>query len=405
MTTVRELHLGFWLLTSGHHIAAWRHPRSDPGELTGIDHYVRTARIAERGKLDMVFFEDTLAARERNGGIFGEAQFNSLDPLIQIAAIAAATDHIGVAASYSTTYNSPRVLAAKFATIDALSGGRAGWNMVTSDASAARNLGSGQHPEHASRYAAAVEVVHDVRVAWAAGPRSPQGQPVLIQAGMSSWGLDFAAAFGEAVFASFGHIEGGRAFRADLRARAETKGRSPDSIKVLPGFMPIIGSTEREAQEKADLYRELIHLRLVRGMLGERFNIDFTDRPLDAPFPRDEISATLENRPNVGGPRGRYLAEVREGETIAAYAERMTRRPSGHLTKVGGPEQIVDFMQDWLEGGGCDGFIVQALQIPDEFELFVDEVIPELQKRGLFRREYAGTTLRSHLRLAAPVQS
>jgi alkanesulfonate monooxygenase SsuD/methylene tetrahydromethanopterin reductase-like flavin-dependent oxidoreductase (luciferase family) len=405
MDPAREIHLGLWLLTSGHHVASWRHPRSTPSDLTTVDHYVRIARIAERGKLDMVFFEDTLAARERNGGVFGEAPFNSLDPLIQIAAIAAATEQIGLAASYSTTYHSAATLAAKFAAIDALSGGRAGWNMVTSDASAARNFGSGDHPEHASRYANAVEVVHAVRAAWTANRASPQVQPVLIQAGMSSWGLDFASTFGEAVFAAFGQIEAGRAFRADLRERAAAKGRSPDSIKVLPGFMPIIGSTEREAQDKAELYRELIHPRMVRAMLGERFNIDFTDRPLDGPFPIDEIKASIDARPNVGGPRARHLADIREGETMAAYAERMRAKPSGHLTKVGTPEQIADFMQGWREGGGCDGFIIQALQLPVEFELFVDQVIPVLQGRGLYRRDYAGGTLRSHLGLDAPVQA
>jgi len=228
-----ELHLGLWLLTCGHHIGAWRQTVSDPAAITGIDHYVRLARLAERGKLDMVFFEDTLAPRERNGGVFGEAPFNSLDPLIQIAALAAATERIGLAASYSTTYNNPEVLAAKLGTIDALSHGRAGWNMVTSDASAARNFGAGEHPDHTRRYAAAHEVVQAVRASWAAGAPSPQGQPVLIQAGMSTWGLDFAASFGEAIFAAFANLEAGRTFRTSLREQVVAKGRSPDSVKVL----------------------------------------------------------------------------------------------------------------------------------------------------------------------------
>ncbi|MDR3475108.1 MAG: LLM class flavin-dependent oxidoreductase [Devosia sp.] len=398
-----QMHLGLWLLTGGHHIAAWRHPGADPAALTGIDHYLNAARIAERGKLDMVFFEDTLAPRERNGGIFGETTFNSLDPLIQIAAMAAGTDQIGLAASYSTTYHGPETLAAKFAAIDRLSGGRAGWNMVTSGAAAARNFGAGEHPEHAVRYANAHEVVHAVRARWAEGPASPQGQPVLIQAGMSEWGLDFASSFGEAIFSAFGALEAGQAFRTDLRARAVAKGRSAGSIKVLPGFMPIIGSTQAEARAKADEYRDLIAPNMVRAMLGERFNIDFTDRPLDAPFPLDEIRATLEERPNIGGGRARFLAEVRPGETMAAYAARMVAKPTGHLNAVGGPEQVADFMQTWFEAGGCDGFIVQALRIPAEFELFVDAVIPVLQRRGLFRRDYAGATLRGHLGLDAPV--
>ncbi len=400
--TAPTLHLGLWLLTSGHHIGSWRHPLSQPEQLLQLDHYVRAARIAERGKLDMVFFEDTLAARERNGGIFGEVSINSLDPMIQIAALAAATSAIGLAASFSTTYHSPEILASKFATVDHLSGGRAGWNMVTSGAAAGRNFGSGAHPEREVRYAGAHEVIAKVKSIWAETP-SPQGEPVLIQAGMSAWGLDFAASWGEGIFSAFGSLEAGQAFRSKLRAAAQAKGRSPDAVKILPGFMPVIGSTEAEALAKLDVYRELIHPRLVLAMLGERFNIDFEGRSLDQPFPIEEIKATLEDRPNIGGERARFLAEVRPGETIRAYSERMVSKPTGHLSKVGSPDQIADFMQTWLLEGGCDGFILQALQIPVELELFVDEVIPILQRRGLFRRDYAGTTLRSHLGLAAPV--
>jgi alkanesulfonate monooxygenase SsuD/methylene tetrahydromethanopterin reductase-like flavin-dependent oxidoreductase (luciferase family) len=395
------MHLGLWLLTSGHHIGSWRHPSTDPAALTGIDHYARIARIAERGKLDMVFFEDTLAVRERNSGVFGEAPFNSLDPLVQIAALAAVTERIGLAASSSTTYQSAEALAGKFATVDALSGGRVAWNMVTSDASAARNFGAGDHPEHGARYGAAGDAVHAVRALWAKAPPSPQGQPVLIQAGMSAWGLDFASGYGEAIFAMLGGLERGRAFRRDLRERATAKGRSPDSLKILPGFMPVIGSTTAEAQAKAAYFRALIHPRMVRAMLGERFNIDFQDRDLNAPFPLEEIRAVIDDRPNVGGPRSRNLADLREGETMAAYAERMTAPVSRHASVIGGPEAVADFMQAWVEGGACDGFIVQALQLPVEFALFVDEVVPILQRRGLFRRDYAGATLRDHLGLSA----
>ena len=362
---------------------------------------MEAARIAERGKLDMVFFEDTLAARERNGAVFGETAINSLDPMIQIAALASATSAIGLAASFSTTYHSPEILAAKFATIDVLSGGRAGWNMVTSGAAAGRNFGSGAHPEREVRYAGAHEVIAQVKALWAGTP-SPQGEPVLIQAGMSAKGLDFAATWGEAIFSAFGALEGGQAFRSQLRAMAEAKGRRADDVKILPGFLPVIGATEREARDKLDLYRDLIHPRLQRAMLAERFNIEFEDRAMDSPFPLDEIMATLEDRPNIGGERARFLADIRPGETIGAYCGRMVAKPTGHLSKVGTAEQIADFMQTWLLEGGCDGFILQALQIPVELELFVDEVVPILQRRGVFRTDYAAPTLRSHLGLRAP---
>jgi alkanesulfonate monooxygenase SsuD/methylene tetrahydromethanopterin reductase-like flavin-dependent oxidoreductase (luciferase family) len=396
------LHLGFWMLTSGGHVASWRHPATRPERLLGIDHYLETTQIAARGKFDMVFFEDTLAARERNGGIFGEVSINSLDPLVQIAALAGATSDIGLAASFSTTYHSPRVLADKFATVDRLSGGRAGWNMVTSGAAAGRNFGSGEHPEHAVRYSLAHETIDAVKALWATAPASPQGQPVLIQAGMSQWGLDFAAAYGEAIFAGFKDLEGGRAFRTQLRALAMEKGRSPDALKILPGFMPLIGSTSAELAEKKAFYRELIHPAILRGMLGERFNYDFSDFPLDQPFPMDDILDGLEDRPMIGGDRARFVREIQPGDTVGAYAERMASKLSGHLTAEGSPEDIADFMQAWLEGGGCDGFIMQALQITVELELFVDQVVPILQRRGLHRTDYAGSTLRGHLGLEKP---
>jgi alkanesulfonate monooxygenase SsuD/methylene tetrahydromethanopterin reductase-like flavin-dependent oxidoreductase (luciferase family) len=399
-----QLHLGLWMLTSGGHIASWRHPATRPQDLLGIDYYVQVTRIAARGKLDMVFFEDTLAARERNGGIFGEASINSLDPLVQIAALAGATTDIGLAASYSTTYHDPRSLADKLATIDRLSGGRVAWNMVTSGDVAGRNFGSGRHPERSIRYAKAHETIDAVKAMWASGPGSPQGQPVLIQAGMSQWGLDFASSYGEGIFAAFKDIEGGRAFRANLRALAMGKGRSPDAVKILPGFMPVIASTAAELADKKAFYRELIHPALLRGVLGERFNFDFTHYDLDRPFPLDDIMAHLEERPMIGGSRERFVKEIRPGETIAAYAERAACRLSYHLTAEGGPEDIADFMQAWLQAGACDGFIMQALQIPDELAVFVDEVVPILQRRGVYRTDYAGSTLRDHLGLEKPVR-
>lgn len=397
-----QLHLGLWMLTSGGHVASWRHPATRPERLFGIDHYIEAARIAARGKFDMIFFEDTLAARERNGGLFGEVSINSLDPVALIAALAGGVGDIGLAASFSTTYHSPRVLADKFMTIDRLSQGRAGWNMVTSGAAAARNFGSGEHPEHAVRYSLAHETVDAVRALWAAGPASPQGRPVLIQAGMSQWGLEFASTFGEAIFTAFKDIGDARAFRTNLRSLAADKGRSPNAIKILPGFMPLIGSTSKEVAEKRAFYRELTHPAIVRGLLGERFNFDFTDYALDQPFPIEEILDGLEDRPMIGGLRERFVKEIRPEDTVATYAERMASQITGHLTAEGGPEAIADFMQAWLESGACDGFIMQALQIPIELALFVDQVVPVLQRRGVLRTDYAGATLRGHLGLRAP---
>ena len=398
----RRLHLGFWMLTSGGHIGSWRHPATRPAALLTIDYYAEVARLAARGKFDMIFFEDTLAARERNGGVFGEASINSLDPLVQIAALAGAVSDIGLAASFSTTYHSPQTLADKFATVDRLSLGRTGWNMVTSGAAAGRNFGAGAHPEHTVRYGLAHEVIDAVKACWAKAPPSPQGHPVLIQAGMSAQGLEFASRYGEAIFAGFRDLQSGRKFRTNLRAMAMNKGRSPDALKILPGFMPLIGGTMAEVAEKKAFYRELVHPALVRGMLGERFNFDFTDYDLNRPFPLDDIMDGLEDRPMIGGDRARFVREIEPGETIARYAERMASRLSGHLTVEGRPEEIADFMETWLRNGGCDGFIMQALQSPVELALFVDEVAPILQKRGIYRSDYRGATLRDHLELQIP---
>jgi alkanesulfonate monooxygenase SsuD/methylene tetrahydromethanopterin reductase-like flavin-dependent oxidoreductase (luciferase family) len=395
----KALHLGFWMLTSGGHIGSWRHPRTSPEALLRCAHYVEASRIAERGKFDMVFFEDTLGARERNGGVFGEASINSLDPLVQIAALAGATRDIGLAASFSTTYHPPQILADKFATIQRLSGGRAAWNMVTSGDVAARNFGSGRHPERAVRYAKAHETVDAVRARWGRGPDLPGGEPVLIQAGMSQWGLEFAASFGECIFTLAKDLEAGLAFRTTLRRLVMEKGRAPDAIKILPGLMPLIGSTTAEVEDKRAFYRDLIHPAILRGMLGERFNFDFTDYPLDQPFPMDDILEHLQERPMIGGDRTRFVNEIRPGDTVAAYAERMASRLSYHAPAVGSPEEVADQLQAWLNAGACDGFIVQALHIPLELELFVDSVVPILQQRGLHRTDYRGSTLRDHFGL------
>ena len=222
---------------------------------------------------------------------------------------------------------------------------------------------------------------------------------MLIQAGMSQWGQDFAATYGEGIFAMLRDVESGRAYRSNLRSLAMEKGRSADSIKLLPGFMSMIGSTAAEIEDKKAFYRELIHPAILRGMLGERFNFDFTDFALDQPFPMDQILEHLEERPIIGGDRKRFVNEIQTGDTVATYAERAAAKLSNHVTAIGTPEEVADLMQAWLEGGACDGFIMQALQIPLELALFVDEVVPILQQRGLQRTDYRGSTLRDHLGL------
>ena len=424
----KMLHLGLWMLTTGHHIASWRHPASNPREILHIEFYQELARIAEAGKFDMVFFEDTLAARERNGEIFGEVSIYSLDPLVSIAALSLATRTIGLASSFSTTYHEPYVLASKFATIDHLSGGRAAWNLVTSGPAAARNFGSEEHPDKETRYARAGEVVKIVKALWDSWgddgvivpphfkgqwnsvrgplpiPRPPQGYPVFIQAGMSEWGMNFAASFAEVIFCAARSLEDGRAFRTTMREKARQFGRSPNDLKTLPGFFPVVGATEKEALEKQEYFRDLVHPAIQMGMLSERFNLDLSQYPLDKPFPMADILPRLEERANIGGDRARFLADVGETETIREYCRKMAARTySSHQYKAGSPEQIADYMGHWLKEGGCDGFILMPAQMPGELQLFVDQVVPELQRRGLFRSEYEGGALREHLGLSRPL--
>jgi len=437
----RKLHLGLWMLTTGHHIASWRHPKSDPSAILGLDFYIEAARLAEAGKFDMVFFEDTLAARERNGHIFGEVSIFSMDPLVSVAALALATEKIGLASSYSTTYHLPYVLAEKFAAIDRLSGGRAAWNLVTSGPAGARNYGLGEHPDRPTRYAMAHDVVAIVKALWdswaddafvfdqAAGlyydpakvrpvdfkgqweavrgplttPRPPQGYPVFIQAGQSEWGMDFAASFAEVIFCAQRTLEGGQAFRSQMRAKVAGFGRSPDAMKVMPGYFPVVGATEAEAREKEEYFRKLVHPRIQMGLLSERFNLDLSPYPMDGPFPMADIMAHLEDRANIGGERSRFLADIREDDTIGSYCQRMIARTyAGHQYMAGDPEQIADHMGTWLREGGCDGFILMPPLVPGELKVFVEQVVPVLQAKGYFREDYEGSTLRDHFGLARP---
>jgi FMN-dependent oxidoreductase (nitrilotriacetate monooxygenase family) len=440
--TGKQVHLGVWLLSTGHNIASWRHPASDPARVMRLDHYVEATRIAARGKLDMIFFEDTLAVRERGGKIFGEVTINSLDPMIIIAALATATRDIGLAASYSSTYHDPYLLASKIASIDHLSGGRAAWNVVTTDASAGRNFSAAGHPDKDLRYAMAHETIAVVRALWdswpdgaviadkARGlfydpqavkpfdyrgrwnavrgplnlPRSPQGRPVFIQAGMSEPGMDFAASFAEVIFSQAATKEQGQKFRTNMRARAQGYGRDPDTIKTMPGFVPIVASTDAEAREKEEFYAELVHPRIQMGLLSERFNMDFSVFSMDKPFPMAEVLESLakDDRPNVGGDRRKHLENVRSGETLGDYCKRITRRTYSHVHCVGGPETIADFIAEWVGEGACDGFNLLPWQFPVELDVFVDQVVPVLQKRGLFRTDYSGGTLRDHFGLPRP---
>jgi FMN-dependent oxidoreductase (nitrilotriacetate monooxygenase family) len=431
----KPLHLNAFLMNTGHHEASWRLPESDPLSSTKIGHYANLARIAERGKLDSVFFADSPSL----WGDIGRRPSGSLEPTVVLAGLAAVTEHIGLIATASTTYNEPYNLARRFASIDHLSGGRAGWNIVTTATlDAARNFNLDALPTHAARYERAEEFLRVAKRLWdswddaailgdketglwgdqrlvypaehagehfqVAGalnvPRSPQGHPLLVQAGSSESGRAFAAAHAEAVFTAQQTLEEAQAFYADLKRRAAAFGRDPDQVLVLPGIVPVLGDTEAEARElEAELDR-LIVAEYARDNLAGLLGVAPGELDLDA-----ELPANLRPESEIEGMKSRYTLVVE-----LARRERLTVRQligrlgggRGHRTFSGTPEQVADAIVDWADNGAADGFNIMPAVMPSGLEAFVDKVVPILQERGRFRTEYTGTTLREHYGLPRP---
>ncbi|HWE89185.1 MAG TPA: LLM class flavin-dependent oxidoreductase [Pseudonocardiaceae bacterium] len=430
----RRLHLNAFLMGVGHHEAAWRHPRTDPSRIGEVRHYVELARIAERGTFDSVFLADGVQ-------VWGDVEYSiagSFEPFTLLTAIATATEHIGLIGTASTGFTEPYNLARYFASLDHISGGRAGWNIVTTAGDrAAQNFNADVNTEHAQRYERADEFVEVVRKLWDSwqddalivdnqsgrfadpsrvheinhhgrffqvrGPlnitRSPQGHPLLVQAGSSADGKAFAARHAEAVFTAQQTFADGRAFSADLKARAAEYGRDPDGIKVLPGIVPVLGGTEAEATAlAAELDDLIVPIRALRA-LSEMIGIDLTARPLDEPLP------PLPPVEQVNGAKSRFelvrdLAE-RDNLTLRQVLRRLGGG-RGHQVVAGTPEQVADHIQRWFTGGAADGFNIMPPLLPSGLADFVDQVVPELRRRGLFHTEYTGATLRDHYGLPRP---
>jgi FMN-dependent oxidoreductase (nitrilotriacetate monooxygenase family) len=434
-TATRTLHLNAFLLTTGHHEASWRLPESDPHASTDVRHYVRLARIAERAAFDSLFFSDgPVLYRD-----VGRRPCGYLEPLTLLTAIAMNTDRIGLIATASTTYNSPYDLARRFASLDTVSGGRAGWNVVTTaTAEAARNFGLDELPSHATRYERAAEFLDVMFKLWdswdddavladkdagvwadwgrihpaghrgryfsVAGaldvPRSPQGYPLIVQAGSSEAGRDLAARYAEAVFTAQPGLPEAQAFYADLKARARRFGRDPGLVKVLPGLVPVIGSTEAEARQRDRELQELIVPAYGQQRLADQLGVPVEAIPLDR-----ELPAGLPSEDEVEGARSRYALIVglarRERLTVRQLLTRLGGG-RGHWTVTGTPEQVADAMGDWFAAGAADGFNIMPPVLPSGLELFTAHVVPILRSRGLFRRDYTGRTLRDHYGLPRP---
>ncbi|MDU3044434.1 LLM class flavin-dependent oxidoreductase [Bradyrhizobium sp.] len=435
-----KLSLGAFLLFTGHHVAAWR--SKDASDSQTLQDFVQFARLAEDAKFDAVFLADQVgvkidrlnaASRKAHTGVY------PFEPLTLLSALSAVTSRIGLVATVSTSYNEPFNVARQFASLDRLSGGRAGWNLVTStDASAALNFNHDGLIPHADRYARAEEfadVVNGLWDSWEEGaflrdradgryfdpaklhvldhrgrhfkvrgplniPPAPQGRPVYVQAGSSEDGRAFAARFAEAIFTAHQTLASAQEFYADIKRQARALDRNPDHVKILPGISPFIGSTQAEADRLQEEFNDLIQPEYSLVQLRQMLGLDLSGFDLDGPFPRHLIETD-----GARGVASRFKLVVdivdREKPTIRQLIQRLAGA-RGHWVIAGPPEKIADNIQTWFENGAADGFNVMPPWLPGGFDLFAEHVVPILRKRGLFREEYSGKTLREHYGLERP---
>ena len=417
------------------HTAWWRYPGGWPDANFNFAHLKRFAQTLERGKFDAFFMADHLAVLNMPiDALKRSATVTSFDPLTLLPALAVVTERLGLVATASTTFEQPYIIARKFASLDHLSNGRAGWNIVTTaNPDAALNFGMDDQMEHDERYRRAREfydVVTGLWDSWAddafirdvdsgiffdpakmhvlnhkgpylsvKGPlnvaRSPQGWPVIVQAGASEAGRQVAAELAEVVFASANRIEDARSYYADVKGRMSRFGRNPDHMKILPGALVIVGDSVAEAKEKHALLDSLVHTDSALPNLSMRLGVDASKFELDAPLP-----PIPETNAGQSGRAAAIALAQREGLTVRQLAQRGAGY--GGLTIAGTPATIADQMEEWLMTGACDGFNVMFPFLPAGLDDFVDKVVPELQRRGLFRREYEGVTLRENLGLPRP---
>ncbi|MBA4856040.1 LLM class flavin-dependent oxidoreductase [Nocardia farcinica] len=433
----RQLSLNAFIYPAGHHEAAWRHPASRPDRIYDVRYYQEIARTAEAATLDAVFFADGPALRTN-------VEYNAapgLEPITLLTAIAAATSRIGLIATASTTYYEPYNLARLFASLDHLSGGRAGWNIVTTGTDlAAANFGLDRHPDHTERYARAREFVDAVVALWdsweddailldtAAGryadpakihridfegeylrvrgpfnaARPPQGHPVLVQAGASNEGRAFAGRYAEAIFTAHQQLSDAQTFYADIKAKARAFGRDPEHVKILPGISPFIADTEAAARKLEREFNELTVPEYGLAQLAGIAGRDLRHLKLDEPVPVEEFDDAGEVTDNARS-RLQVVAGIvrRERPTLRQLLHRLAGA-RGHRVFAGTPEQVADTIEEWFRHGAADGFNVMPPYYPGGLEVFTDTVVPILRERGLFRTEYSGTTLRDHFGLPRP---
>jgi len=433
------MRLGAFVHETGQHVAAWRHPQAHMQSGTNFAEMVETAQLAERGKFDLLFLADS-AAVNLSGSVDVRGRMGKVvkfEPMTILSALAAVTKNLGLVATSTTTFNEPYTLARQFASLDQISGGRSGWNLVTSNNEQdALNYSREAHLSHSDRYDRAIEFADVVNGLWDSwdddafirdkaggvffdpakmhvlnhngkhfqvrGPLnvacSPQGRPVLVQAGASGTGRDVAARLAELVFTAATTFEQAKEFYDDVRTRIPRFGRSQNQVKVMPGFYPVVAPTASEAHEKYDYLQSLIQKPVGISILEHTIGVHGLDKiPLDGPVP--EMADT-------NGPlsRQRLLLEQARRDKLTFWELCLANAgPRGHLLSIGTPSQVADEMEYWFVNGAADGFNVMPGWLPGSLKDFVDLVIPELQRRGLFRTEYEAMTLRENLGLPKPV--
>ncbi len=429
----RYLNLNAYLRNPGYHESAWKVSPAEPASVLEIDSYIELARTAERGVIDTIFLPDSPGVAEfRSEYLPGQG----FDPVLLLSAVATATKQVGLIATVSTTYSFPWDVARRLATLDFISHGRAGWNIVTTvEPAAAGNFGDQPHPPPADRYERADEFVSVVLSLWDAWeddalvgskqtgtwadpaklhpprhhgthfdvssylpfPRSPQGHPFLAQAGSSPPGVALAAKYADGVFTPQRDIPSAIEFRASLRAQAAAAGRDPDHVRALPGLSFLLAGTEQEAQNRRAELEAAASSEFRWRNLANLAGLDFTTIDPDAPFPPD----LLDDAPKTSFGASIYRLAAEEPTTFRAVAQKLSALPGG-LDFTGAPEGLADLITDWFQGGACDGFTLMPNVLPSELETFVDHVVPILQSRGIARTEYRGTTLRDHFALPRP---
>jgi FMN-dependent oxidoreductase (nitrilotriacetate monooxygenase family) len=432
--TARKMRLGLSIRGHGYHPAAWRHPDVPADGTLRVEHYVRSTQIAESGRLDMIFFADGAGIRmgdNPRGALCRTGRdMVEMEPMTLLPALAMVTSHVGLVTTASTTYNEPYNLARKFATLDLISKGRAGWNVVASwSEHEAQNFGLETTLDYDTRYARSAEFVEVVKGLWdcwedgallfdkakgeyfdearmhvlnhqgrffkVRGPLNvagmPQKHPVIVQAGASEQGRELGAATADVIYAIHHSLELAQNYYADVKGRMGKYGREADDLKIMPALCPVVGHTRAEAQAKYDQLQALIDPLAGLGSLYSSFG-DLSGYPLDGPVPDNALGAQEHRSLSV-----QLIERVkREKPTIRELYMRTGLTGSA---RIGTPSDIADAMQEWFEASACDGFNITPATLPGGGQDFVEMVVPELQRRGLFRTEYEGTTLRENLGL------